>query len=112
MFGVLAGEQHQNTMGGVHGGLLLAMVDTALGNFVKTIIGEGVVAVTIDLNMSFLFGARPGQWIEVHPVLERKGQTMALTSTDVLVDGSKIARASATFCLHHRNRDEMEDRHG
>jgi acyl-coenzyme A thioesterase PaaI-like protein len=101
-------KQHANTMGGVHGGLLLALADTALGRYVKSLIGDVAIAVTVDLHSSFMVGARIGQWIEVHPVLERRGQSMVFTSATITADGILIARVTATFFIHHRSSNKGE----
>lgn len=103
VLGVRADVQHVNTMGGVHGGLLLALGDTALGNLVKTVIGDAAIAVTVDFHTSFMVGARLGQWIEVRPTLDRKGRTMVFASGDVTADGQTIGRVHASFYVHYRS---------
>ncbi len=109
VLGVRATDQHANAMGRVHGGLLLALADTALGGFVRSIVAEPALAVTIDLNASFMAGARIGQWIEVHPHLDRKGQSIVFTSGEIRCDGSLIGKVSATFFIHYRTRTDREE---
>ncbi len=109
VLGVRAAQQHANSMGRVHGGLLLALSDTALGNFARSVIADSAVAVTVDLNASFMDGARIGQWIEVHPRLDRKGRSMIFVSGEIRSDGSVIGRVSATFFIHYRLRAEREE---
>lgn len=96
-------------MGWVHGGLLLALADTALGSFVKSLITKQALAVTVDLNTSFMTGARIGQWIEVHPSLDRKGQTLIFVSGEIRADDSVIGKVSATFFVHYRSLVEREE---
>ena len=109
VLGVRATQQHANSMGRVHGGLLLALSDTALGNFARSVIAESALAVTVDLSASFMAGARIGQWIEVHPSLDRKGQSIIFVSGEVRCDGSMIGKVSATFFVHYRARADRED---
>ena len=96
-------HSHANSMGRVHGGLLLALADTALGNFVKSLVSEHALALTVDLNVSFMTGALLGQWIEVRPSLERNGRSMVFVSGTIHADETMIARVSATFFVHHRS---------
>lgn len=109
VLGLAAMKHHANTMGGVHGGLLLALADTALGNYVKTLIGEGAMALTVDLHATFMVGAHIGQWIEVRPELERRGRTMAFTTASITADAKVIARVSATFFIHHRSSNNEKE---
>ena len=97
-----AEHSHANTMGGVHGGLLLALADTALGNFVKSVVGPDSLAVTTDLHASFMVGAKVGQWIEVFPELDHRGRTMIFASGAICANDRKIARVEGTFFIHRR----------
>ena len=97
-----ADHSHANTMGGVHGGLLLALADTALGNFVKSVVGPDSLAVTTDLHASFMLGAKVGQWIEVEPELDHRGRTMVFASAAIRADDRKIARVQGTFFIHRK----------
>lgn len=108
VLGVRALPRHANSMGTVHGGLLLALADTALGGLARSLVGAGALAVTVDLQTSFMAGARIGQWIEVHPRLDRQGRSLVFTSGEIRADGSLIGRASATFFIHYRSRLERE----
>lgn len=102
--GLVADTSHANTMGGVHGGLLLTLADSAIGGYVKSIVGPGSVAVTTDLHASFLLGARVGQWIEAVPELDREGQNMVFASARLYANERPVARVQATFYVHRRNR--------
>ena len=109
VLGLWAGKQHANTMGAVHGGLLLALADTALGTYVKSLISEESLAVTVDLHSSFMRGARIGQWIEARPSLDRRGRSMVFASATLTADSVTIARVSATFFIHHRTSAQGEE---
>ncbi len=108
--GLRALPDHANTMEGVHGGVILALCDTALGRLVRKVIPANAVAVTVDLHASFLLGARIGQWIEVHPSIDRVGRSMAFANGLVTADGTVIARVSASFFVHHRPNSKTEER--
>jgi len=110
VLGVWAAPRHANSMGQVHGGLLLALGDTALGNFVRSLVSEHALALTVDLHASFMAGARIGQWIEVHPKLDRSGRSMIFVSGEIRADHAKIGKIDATFFIHDRASSDGEER--
>ena len=54
--------RHLNALGIVHGGLLTAFLDAAMGAAAWR--ASGRRCVTLSLNVAFLSHARPGDWIE------------------------------------------------
>lgn len=102
IMGLRADSQHMNTMDAVHGGLILALADTSLGSFVKSKIDVDALAVTVDLHATFMLGIRSGQWIEVHPTIDRLGRMMVFTTGSVTADGREVARVVASFHIHRR----------
>ena len=104
ILGLRAGPAHTNSRGFVHGGLISALADNAMGlSAVAAARAEGTSeikgAVTVSLNLDFLDSARIGQWLTIEPVVLRHGRTLAFTECHVRADGQLVARASATFRL-------------
>src|SRR5215467_2622793 len=72
-----AAEAHANSRGFVHGGLISALADNAMGlSCGEALRAQGAQAtslVTISLSLDFIGTARIGQWLEIHPHVLRVG---------------------------------------
>jgi acyl-coenzyme A thioesterase PaaI-like protein len=96
--GLRAGPAHCNSRGFVHGALLTALADNAMGlscGQVRGGVPKGLV--TINLAIDFVASGRQGQWIEVQPSVVRVGGSLCFASALVLADGEPCARANGTF---------------
>ena len=91
-----AGEAFLNPMGKVQGGFLAAMLDDTLGPALVATLPAGEFAPTLELKVSFLRPARPGQLIGRGRVVHRGG-TIAFLSGELSDDrGDVVATATAT----------------
>ena len=98
IIGFHAAENHTNSRGFVHGGLITALADNAMGLSCTVLLGEGKSRlVTIGLSIDFLNIARVGQWIEIDTSFTRTGATICFAQAFVTADGRICARANATF---------------
>ncbi len=95
--GFFAAEQHTNSRGFVHGGLLSALADNAMG--LSCAVQHDAVGglVTVNLSVDFLGTAQLGQWIEVNSPFTKTGRTLDFAQAFVTADGTVCARANATF---------------
>jgi uncharacterized protein (TIGR00369 family) len=75
-------EEHYNTLGAVHGGILTTVLDTVMGCAIQSKLDAGVAPVTIELKTSF-----------VHPVRLDSGLLRA--EGCVVHPGSRVATAEA-----------------
>ena len=102
-------EAHCNGRGFVHGGLIAALADNAMGLSCALVAG-GLEApgapppeaprrgyLTVGLTVDYLATGRPGQWFEVRPRVIRVGRRMAFADALIEIDGKPAARASASF---------------
>ncbi|MBU0993768.1 MAG: PaaI family thioesterase [Proteobacteria bacterium] len=96
-------ENHQNTVGLVHGGVLCTMADTLCGAAVLSGIAKNRHPLTMDLNISFLKAAKgkviTGEAATIHLGNRTAKVECSLKSEDVL-----IARAYATFIIVDKGR--------
>ena len=60
--GFLAGPQHANSLGIVHGGMMAAFLDSAMGTTVWHTLGRR--AVTMKLSLDYLGPGRVGEWLQ------------------------------------------------
>jgi uncharacterized protein (TIGR00369 family) len=59
--GFLAGPQHANSLGIVHGGMMAAFLDSAMGTTVWHVLRRR--AVTLKLSLDYLGPGRVGEWL-------------------------------------------------
>jgi uncharacterized protein (TIGR00369 family) len=94
-----AAEQHCNSRGFVHGGLITALADNAMGLSCGTQ-HKGIKGlVTSTLNMEFLTPCEKGQWIEFVTHTVKIGKRLDAAQGKVLADGKPAAFTSATFSV-------------
>lgn len=95
--GLRTGPAHANSRGFVHGALMTALADNAMGLSCVLHIGQVSGLVTVNLAMDFLASAGIGQWLEIRPVVLKAGGSMAFASATIHADDQLCARANATF---------------
>lgn len=121
--GFFAREAHCNSRGFVHGGLVSALADNAMGESgARTSGARGLV--TVYLSVDFLASAQLGEWVEVRPRVLKAGRTLCFIEAHVIAEALRdagdpegmgprspqspngavageriIARASATFAV-------------
>jgi uncharacterized protein (TIGR00369 family) len=98
-----AAAAHANSRGFVHGGLISALADNAMGLSCGEVLrAQGAQAtslVTISLSLDFIGTARIGQWLEIRPHVLRVGGRVCFCEALVMADEALCARANATFSV-------------
>ena len=97
ILGLRAGAAHTNSRGFVHGGLISALADNAMGLSCARRLGDGASLVTVNLTVDFLGAALTGQWLEFDTVFVKPGGTLCFTQAFVTADGQPCARANGVF---------------
>lgn len=101
--GLRVRKAHCHGRGYVHGEVISALADNAMGYSVQLTRGPDDCestprgGVTMHLSVDFLGRARPGEWLEFQPRVLRVGRTVAFTDCRVEADGKLVARADAVF---------------
>jgi len=102
--GLVVGEPHTNSRGLLHGGLIAALADNAMGLSCDQAMAEGGLAsnglVTVSLSVDYLGKARIGDWLAVDTEFVRTGRTLCFAGAQITANGEPIARAHATFRVH------------
>jgi uncharacterized protein (TIGR00369 family) len=97
ILGLRAGRPHTNSRGFVHGGLIAALADNAMGlSCVHTLGGEARL-VTVSLSVDYLGAALDRQWLEFDTVFVKPGASLCFAQAFVTADGRPCARANAVF---------------
>ena len=95
--GLLAGDQHSNARGFVHGGLMSALADNAMGLSCGSQHDAIGSLVTVNLSVDFLGVAQQGQWLEFAASVHKVGRSLDFAQCLITADGDLCARATATF---------------
>jgi acyl-coenzyme A thioesterase 13 len=90
-------SKHANARGAAHGGLLLTLVDIALGYRTAFSQDPPVSLTTASVSADFFGAARLGDWVEAHVDVQKIGGRLAFAHAFLIVDGERIVRASAVF---------------
>ncbi len=95
-------EPHCNGKGFLHGGLVGALADNAMGLSVLEELRRAEVertrdGSTISLAIDFIASGSVGQWLEVFPCVLKVGGNIAFANCVVLADGKLVARGNATY---------------
>jgi uncharacterized protein (TIGR00369 family) len=91
--------QHLNRLGVTHGGVISALLDSAMGTAVLSAIPEDQWMVTTSLSIQYMGSAKKGKLIAEGRVV-RRSDRIAFTEGEVRNSGGKvIATASGTYHL-------------
>jgi uncharacterized protein (TIGR00369 family) len=95
-----ARDDHLNPAGTLHGGVLATLVDTAMGQAVRSVTDDGDVPATSQLTVTYL---RPGTTgsLDVTARVRTRGEHLTVCEAEVEQEGRSIAHALATFALLH-----------
>lgn len=95
--GLFASEPHVNSRGFVHGGLLSALADNAMGLSCARLIENVAGLVTISLNVDFLGTAYKNDWIEINAKPNRIGSSICFAEARIYAANQLCATAKAVF---------------
>jgi len=97
IIGLRLAKPHTNGRGLIHGGLIAALSDNALGYSCAQQMGWTSSLVTIGLAVDFVDTAQVGQWLAVETDVIKTGRTICFAQSLIKADDVVIARANATF---------------
>ena len=95
--GLRLAKAHTNSRGLIHGGLIAALSDNAMGYSCAQATGWSSSMVTIGLAVDFIGTAQIGQWLAIETEVIRTGSTICFAQSLIKADDIVIARANATF---------------
>lgn len=102
IIGLYVREPHTNSRGMLHGGLIAALADNAMGlSCGQVLTGQGRKPqgglVTVSMATDFIGSAKLGQWVAVDTQYVKTGKTLCFAQAFMTADGDIIARADARF---------------
>jgi uncharacterized protein (TIGR00369 family) len=97
ILGLRLATPHTNARGLIHGGLIAALADNAMGYSCAQATGWTSSFVTISLAVDYVGGAELGQWLAVDSDVIKTGSTICFAQSLIRADDVVIARASGSF---------------
>ncbi|WP_334397940.1 PaaI family thioesterase [Bradyrhizobium sp. AZCC 2289] len=97
IIGLRLARPHTNGRGLIHGGLIAALADNAMGHSCGHRMGGASSLVTISLAVDFIGTAQVGQWLAVETDVIKTGSTICFAQSLIKADDVVIARANGTF---------------
>jgi acyl-CoA thioesterase len=101
-------EKHTNPHGVMHGGVITTLMDEALGGVIASVRGVETMMkaphATVDMNVSFLAGARAGDELIVEGRVLKIGRSVAFGEAEARRrgDDTLIAKGRFTFAIMRR----------
>ena len=90
--------EHENSWKGVHGGVLLTLLDVAMSSAARSLDVSCVGATTVEMKTNFLAAARGRMVTEGHA--QRAGRSLIFAEGEVKdATGKLLAKGSGTFKL-------------
>ena len=104
IIGLYVRDPHTNSRGMVHGGLVAALADNAMGlSCGQVLLAEGRKPegglVTVSMAIAFIGAAKLGQWVAFDTQYVKAGKTLCFAQAFITADGQVIGRADARFKL-------------
>ncbi len=97
--GLRAQAKHANLRGIVHGGVLAALADTALGYTLSLGSDPPIGVMTASLSIDYAGSARIGDWLYTRTDVQRQGKKLAFATCYIYVGEERIVRASGVFLV-------------
>ena len=102
VLGLEVRPEHTNSRGLVHGGLIAALADNAMGLSLGRMLAAedrpaGRGAITTSLNIDYLDRAEIGEWLQITTGFVHAGRRSAVTEALVTAGDRVIARSNAHF---------------
>ncbi len=91
---VKTGEEHTNPLGMIHGGLIMSVVDAAMGNAIRSL---GIKGVTVDCSVALPGAAQLGDQILARGKVLKAGKNLIFAEASVYVNDKMIGDSKATF---------------
>ena len=89
--------KHANARGSAHGGLLLTLLDIALGYRAAFSQEPPAALTTASISADFVGSPKLGDWVEAHVDVHKVGSRLAFANAFLVVNGERLVRANAVF---------------
>ena len=94
IIGLDASPELTNALGIIHGGVIMALADSAMGNAIRA---AGLVGITADISVSLTSSPKIGEKIRARGEVVKKGKNLIFTEGKVFSDDKVVAYGKGTF---------------
>jgi uncharacterized protein (TIGR00369 family) len=91
--------QHLNIVGSLHGGYIVALLDTAMGSACQTLLGAQQAYVTMELKTSFLRGAGCDAEVSAVAKVVKPGSRAMFAEAELRSSDGKLLATATCTCL-------------
>ena len=99
-----------NSMGNVHGGVIMSLLDVALCTAARTLHPESTGVITINLSVSFI-EAGGGEKLYADARVLKDGRSMSFVEGEAKnADGTLVAKATGTVRVMHKESSQRQER--
>ena len=95
---LVAGPQHANPMGSLHGGILCDIADAAMGMAWASALAEGETFTTVEMKMNFLRPVWKGK-LEAEARVMNRGRNLGYIECDVKDDAGRVVARAGSTCM-------------
>ncbi|MCE1178276.1 MAG: PaaI family thioesterase [Micrococcales bacterium] len=93
-------EEHANTNGTVHGGVLATMLDAVMGRAVRAGLDDGQSTATVSMTVTYLRPGKVGQTLTASAEVRQRGDSLVMVEADVTgEDGKAVAHGVAAYTV-------------
>jgi acyl-coenzyme A thioesterase 13 len=92
-------DQHVNSLGTMHGGLIATLADVSLGYVTASSREPALRMSTASLAIDYIGAAPLGSWVESHVSIDKVGKHMAFANAVITADARPVAKARALFAI-------------
>ena len=89
-------KRHLQELGQVHGGIIVTLADTAIGEAVESLLEDGQTSITVEIKINFIAPAHEGELIADSRVIHKGGRLAIADSTVTDGEGTLIATGLST----------------
>ncbi|MFV0308182.1 MAG: PaaI family thioesterase [Desertimonas sp.] len=93
------GEHHMNPHGVVHGAVMFALLDTAMGGATMSVLDEGSWCATVDITTRFLAPCFAGDLVATATVRKRGRRVVHLDAVVADGQGTEYVAATGVFAV-------------
>ena len=95
---LVAGQQHANPMGTLHGGILCDIADAAMGMAFASTLVPGESFTTIELKINFFCPVWEAR-LQAEGKVVRRGSTIGYTECEITDEGGRLVAKASSTCM-------------
>lgn len=109
LMGFRVEERHTNAAGGLHGGMLMTLIDMQLNSALNYQLDTAQFIPTVAVTVDFIAPAVIGDWVQGRTEVLKRGRSTVFTDCRIIRgNGDLIARGSGIFKVSDRPDNETD----